>query len=649
MQKKCDGEDPCSRCTQRGVKCQYIDNDKRRKRRTTLSHIQALEKHASELEQTLRKLVDSIENPDEVNKMLKQISEMIQDTEQKNMFSKWRGIKLSPVILRSSNSTSIFGPASIYNESLLIANEQLLSDDRTTFTAESIPNITRSNLSFRPSEILPPMSIRNAVSLFFQFQYPSIFSFIHRESFLYYFLSNDYDNEFVSEGLVFAISAVGSRMSENEDLRLKSEYFYDTSKLLIFKSNEDRCFTDESSIANLQALLCLALYDIGRGNLTSGWLLSGLAFRMGFEFGFELDPKDWQILNLDKKNDREKKKLHAHFPFQIQHVKSRIYWGCYIADNFISLVLGRPTTLKLSDTNMPESEDMGDLTNIEEFMYHDPKTNAILSAFPTIIALVELIKLSNYILGSVFEPPSNVSEEQLDIEYSRRLKNLYFYNRKLLEWKSKLPSTLQWNRESLENNTENTFLHTHKCYFYIVSLCLNRPFIQLSVSPEEEYEISPVSICDNIIDEIELLIANLETTKGIDGKAIGILLVFCVIMPISILYIKFSMLEDITEKLEIETKLKNFSRFLDHCSAIWHVARKPSNIVKERIDHIWNGFGTHKNKSMDQSSTEILNARDTISNVMDGLFNSNVSDLSLLRHDLTSLDWENFFDFDLNF
>lgn len=609
-----------------------------------------MEKHAFELEQTLKKLVESIENPDEVTKLLKQISEKVQDvTIKPNLSSNLHGINLSPLVVQASNSTSIFGPASIYNESLLITNEQSIKDGNLVKSPKHLLRNTKFKFIFRQSDIQPPMEIKTSVSLFFQLQYPSVFSFIHRESFLYYFLSNDYDNDFVSEELVFAISALGSRVSENEDLRLKSEYFYDHSKSLVFKSNEDSCFTNGTSITKLQTLLCLALYDIGRGSLTSGWLLSGLAFRMGFEFGFELDPKEWNILNLDHKNERKtKKKLHSDYPFQIHNVKSRIYWGCYIADNFISLVLGRPTTLKLSDTNMPESEDMGDLTNIEEYMYHDPKTNIIQSAYPTIKALVELINLSNYILNSVFEPFSNVSGDQLNIEYSKRLKNLYFYNRKLFEWRSKLPIVLQWNSGNLENSCENIFLHTHKCYFYIVSLCLNRPFIQLSVTLEEEYEISPISICDNIVDEIGVIIAGLETSNGKDSRAVGLLLIFCSIMSISILYIKFSIVKNINEKLEIETKLRNFSRFLDYGSTIWHVAKKPSSIAKKRIDNIWNDFSASKDKPVGQFGNEMPNTQDTLINVMDSLFNSNGGDLSFLRHDLTSMDWDNFFDFDLN-
>lgn len=189
---------------------------------------------------------------------------------------------------------------------------------------------------------------------------------------------------------------------------------------------------------------------------------------MRFDFGFELDPKEWQILNLDQNNQgRIKKKFHAEYPFQIHNVKSRIYWGCYIADNFVSLVLGRPTTLKLSDTNMPESEDMGDLTNIEEYVYHNPQTNLIQSAYPTIKALAELINLSNYILTSVFEPLINLPQEQLNIEYSKRLKKLHFNNRKSLKWRSELPNALQWNRGNMENSCNYVFLHTISVTFIL--------------------------------------------------------------------------------------------------------------------------------------------------------------------------------------
>lgn len=169
---------------------------------------------------------------------------------------------------------------------------------------------------------------------------------------------------------------------------------------------------------------------------------------------------------------------------------------------------------------------------------------------------------------------------------------------------------------------------------------------------EEDYEISPISICDNIVDEIDVIVSSLETLKGIDSRAVGILLVFCIIISISTLYIRFSILKDMNEKFAIESKLMKFSSFLDHCSTIWHVAKKPSEIIKKRISNILNDFNAHRDKPIGQSINKVLTTQDTLINVMDHLFNPNggeIGNLSLLRHDLTSMDWDNFFDFDLNF
>lgn len=200
---------------------------------------------------------------------------------QSDSSSNLHGINLSQVVVQEAKSTSIFGPASIYNESLLIENEQKISHRNSVQQLKGMVGKAKFRFNFKQSEVQHPMEVKSAVSLFFQFQYPSIFSFIHRESFVYYFLSNDYDNDFFSEDLVFAIGALGSRMSDNENLQKQSEYFYGHAKSLVIKSSEDRCFTNETSITKLQTLLCLALYDIGRGKLLATF---GLAFRMGFDF-----------------------------------------------------------------------------------------------------------------------------------------------------------------------------------------------------------------------------------------------------------------------------------------------------------------------------------------------------------------------------
>jgi len=59
----------------------------------------------------------------------------------------------------------------------------------------------------------------------------------------------------------------------------------------------------------------------------------GIAFRMAQDLGFQRDPKNWVSHDaaLATSEDAE--------------IRRRIYWGCYISDKMISLILGRPLHL----------------------------------------------------------------------------------------------------------------------------------------------------------------------------------------------------------------------------------------------------------------------------------------------------------------
>lgn len=97
---------------------------------------------------------------------MKQISEgdlgiNIQSDSSRNL----QDIKLAPIIVQDAKSTSIFGPASVYNESLLVANEQNLNGNNSVEHPNSL--ITNSKFSFRQSGIQPPNDVKIAISLFF--------------------------------------------------------------------------------------------------------------------------------------------------------------------------------------------------------------------------------------------------------------------------------------------------------------------------------------------------------------------------------------------------------------------------------------------------------------------------------------------------
>lgn len=143
------------------------------------------------------------------------------------------------------------------------------------------------------------------------------------------------------------------------------------------------------------------------------------------------------------------------------------------------------------------------------------------------------------------------------------MKKLHFNNRKSLKWRSELPNALQWNRGNMENSCNYVFLHTISVTFILFPIL--KKTIYTTLCWGRLWDVIYL-ICDKIVDEIDVIVSGVHTLKGMDSRAIGLLLVICIVISISNLCIRFSILKD--EKFEIEFKLKNFSRLLDHCSTI---------------------------------------------------------------------------------
>lgn len=113
--------------------------------------------------------------------------------------------------------------------------------------------------------------ITNALMLFFKWQYPQ-FMFIYREAFLRDHFGNRENCKYWSSALVLSLCALGLLMSPDSVQCRSSEQYFSAaeSMLLVFG------FTRPST-ATVQAFLCLAFYEIGRGHLSKGWGFSGKA------------------------------------------------------------------------------------------------------------------------------------------------------------------------------------------------------------------------------------------------------------------------------------------------------------------------------------------------------------------------------------
>ncbi|PNP48183.1 hypothetical protein THARTR1_10378 [Trichoderma harzianum] len=165
-----------------------------------------------------------------------------------------------------------------------------------------------------------------ALTDFFRWQYP-YFMFVYREAFLRDHFGDRQNCNYWSAALLMALCALGAMVASDDNRRL-SDQFYLAAESIVMVSG-----LAKPSIPTVQAFLCLAFYEIGRGNLSKGWSFSGIAFRMAQDLGFQRDPDNWvpHDASVDTHEDSE--------------IRRRIYWGCYNSDKLISLILGRPVHL----------------------------------------------------------------------------------------------------------------------------------------------------------------------------------------------------------------------------------------------------------------------------------------------------------------
>lgn len=425
-----------------GVECVPVDQDLRRNRYTT-SYVRALEDHVTHLEKVLKRAND-VDDRNDKEKILDAVP-IVNSTPSP-------GQEAPDVQLpeSSANSAPPVGTNSIYpTNSLSISKKKRTPEQLKTLV--SMRMLSRSPLILR------------SLSLFFKWLYPGHFMFIHRETFLSALFGDESAKSYYcSEELVYAISALGSKLSSSDgELFVKSEEYYRIAKnkalKLVFQldGNSFAELTSSNKLAFIQTLLCLAFYDVGAGENAMAWYLSGLAFRIAHEIGLHLNPNAWNDVYKDELSDLD---------FE---VRSRIYWGCYIADHLISVLFGRSTTLRLSNSTVPETDELPDIeTGIEDYIF-DPK--ATLSLANPLKRLIVLSRITEVFAGKIF-----IQTQSLN----KRCQYLSKFNVEMMHWRQDLPDELAWSKESLKQlkcfNPTTTYVWFH---YYIVLISYNKPFI----------------------------------------------------------------------------------------------------------------------------------------------------------------------------
>lgn len=458
---KCNSnvEIPCSNCLKRNITCTQSNDN--RTSRPSVNDIHVLEERIRELEKCILNMKQnqnaassSTSTPTPTSTPSSALaSTPTHRTNDPNLNyngfvlankgGKYPQPRMFNSLFTMSRNNEIYGPTSIFN-AVKLQDDKNISDDTSN---DSILLPATLSLLNKDKEII------KYIKKFFQWFYPDINMFIPRETFLVEFYHPRSIPTYCSVELIYAVCSIGSLLDiENGDpstnLKISKVYFNHSKKLLFRNLNN-------SSITSLQSFLLLGLYEFYNGNNNSSWLLIGIGLRIGFNIGFHRSTKKPRM-----------NKLLILF-------KSRIYWGCFILDHFISLVLGRPSVLRINYSTIEDSERVPDLDWIKEFNFQEIN---IIDVSNPLKSLIKLVIITDNGIKDIFLTKTKIKDKT-------RLERVGKFNAILFQWRLELIDELKWHsKEDLAGKSTKPPDMIHIYYYYIVFLSVNKEFI--SSSPE---------------------------------------------------------------------------------------------------------------------------------------------------------------------
>lgn len=578
---------PCLNCTTKKQECVVLEID-RRKDRYRVQYIAELESKVANYEALIRKLKANFDAA------VKLLQAEFPTTEEPADLK--RGGKQQP--LEAPLPTGVRG--TYLNDRTFTGDEKIpvaVYGPTSVFDSETAQRELANATSLRSDP-----TIIECIKLFFLWQYPDIHLFVFREAFLLDFFNPESNGVYSSAELVNAICAIGALVSLDPTIREKSEKFYADSREALMN------LADSPSISSFQSYLLLGLYDVYNGRINRGWILSGDAFRMGVGIGFHLSPKAWLI--------NQKEELSG---FTVS-IRSRIFWGSLIADRFLSLILGRPFLLNTEDASIPTSINMPAIEWIQDYTYPGPsdikQANYIDISNP-LKCLINLVSISDEILSKVFS--SGQKDESRKSLY--RLDLLGHYNEKIFNWRRSLPAIMQWNAEDLHIQGHDHTIMFMRYFYYMVLLCLNRPFIE---ETKEFFDSKNArQVCEAVIKDIHTSIRSFIGNHGF--QRCSFLILYSSIMCVSIILL-LSSANDLTEKSSLQDLFFEFMTVLKLSSLTWKLCERSYNKVRKTLrdeyslnyDELFSkfiemkqledsGFLAHNNSIVSMVSTEEKN------------------------------------------
>ncbi|TQV96566.1 hypothetical protein V2A60_003045 [Cordyceps javanica] len=259
--------------------------------------------------------------------------------------------------------------------------------------------------------------------------------------------------------------------SDASDTRTKGDHFFAEAKRLIMEGDE----FERPRLVTVQALALMSVREAGCAREATGWVYSGMSFRMAQDIGLnlEISPNDKKVMT-DEEID----------------ARRITFWGCFNFDKCWSNYLGRLPQLPKSTFTVAKFDVFPDedaspwvpLTDkgFDESAKQPSRTRA------AALLLSSLCEISSDLLLFFYHPNHIHRSSGKTIE----LKKLSELHKRLEEWRKNLPKEFEAGDGQLPNVI---LMHM---FFHLQFIHLFRPFLKYSPSSSPlPSHISPRRIC----------------------------------------------------------------------------------------------------------------------------------------------------------
>ncbi|KAI8605449.1 fungal-specific transcription factor domain-containing protein, partial [Dissophora ornata] len=346
--------------------------------------------------------------------------------------------------------------------------------------------------------------------------------------------------------LLFAVLGLAARFSDNSAFRVPQAgielppcaIFYERAKYFI----KDEY--DNSQIATVQALLLMAVQQMGFCESQRAWLYVGMAIRMAQDLGLNREPSESELT---------RNRLQCE-------LRKRTWWSLFVVERLVCAGLGRPLTITHKDceAGFPQLEDDD----------NDIMDSGTLATRPMVMSnFSHLIALSK-IQGNILEFIKAKSNSSANCRVDTSAAAFSLLDKSLTEWRQSLPESLQ--NPTAQSPQFGLFLHLT---FNTLIILLHRPEVPTSQTSASLCTQAAATICD--ITQILM-----------DAKALTSMFISCLYAIFSAGIIHFMNIPSMhcSHTMSAKTNLKRCIDALKFLASHWVSAARRAKVLEDLLD-----------------------------------------------------------------